>query len=446
MPSSVLEKSIAAPEVSCKNSNTILDGDETVHNWYRFVLSFPPHLVRKYLEAFDIRQGHAVLDPFCGTGTTLVECRKRGIASVGVEAHPLAALASRVKTRWDLSPRELRKTLQTILRRAGTRMSKARLDSLSFTSALVRENSPRSSELTEEETRLIPEGFLSQKPQRRLLILREAVNWLTRDADSPVGDFFRLALCHVIANGAGNFAFGPEIYRTKAKDDYDVMEHFSLHASQMIHDLESLQTAHASFAPCKVLEGDARSLDGLEANCCQAVITSPPYPNEKDYTRITRVESVLLGLISDRKQLRHVKQSLLRSNTRNVFVQDSDGEWVAHNPRVQSICQEIERRREKLGKTSGFERLYHRVVAHYFGGMARHFAVLRAKLAARARCAYVVGDQLSFLLVPIPTASLLSGIAEEQGFRVIGCDLWRTRFGTKSGTRVREEILILEKC
>ena len=44
--------------------------------WYRFVLSFPPHLVREYISRFDLGSGARVLDPFCGTGTTIVECKK----------------------------------------------------------------------------------------------------------------------------------------------------------------------------------------------------------------------------------------------------------------------------------------------------------------------------------------------------------------------------------
>jgi hypothetical protein len=58
--------------------NKLLPEERPVHDWYRFVLSFPPHLVRTYLERFDIGPQHCVLDPFCGTGTTLVECKKRG--------------------------------------------------------------------------------------------------------------------------------------------------------------------------------------------------------------------------------------------------------------------------------------------------------------------------------------------------------------------------------
>jgi hypothetical protein len=39
-----------------------------------------------------------VLDPFCGSGTTLLEARRRGLASVGVDLNPIACLISRVRT------------------------------------------------------------------------------------------------------------------------------------------------------------------------------------------------------------------------------------------------------------------------------------------------------------------------------------------------------------
>src|SRR5207249_716709 len=185
-----------------------------------------------------------------------------------------------------------------------------------------------------------------------------------------------------------------------------------------------------------------------------AVITSPPYPNEKDYTRTTRVESLLLGLLSDKKELRKVKEKLLRSNTRNVFIKDQDSAEVSEFKSIREICDAIEARRIELRKTSGFERLYHKVVAHYFGGMRKHFRAIRPKLKPKASLAYVLGDQLSFLMVPIATAQLLSEIAEAEGFKVVGRELWRERSGTKSRNsetnqktvRVREEILILQKA
>jgi len=87
--------------------NKIHPQDRPVHDWYRFVLSFPPHLVREYLQRLGVSDGKRVLDPFCGTGTTLVECSKLGVSSVGVEANPMAHFAAGVKVDWSPDPNGL---------------------------------------------------------------------------------------------------------------------------------------------------------------------------------------------------------------------------------------------------------------------------------------------------------------------------------------------------
>ena len=85
----------ATPAAS--GENKLRPQDRAVHSWYRFVLSFPPHLVRNYLSRFAVKADDTVLDPFCGTGTTLVECKKQGVGSVGLESNPIAHFASAVK-------------------------------------------------------------------------------------------------------------------------------------------------------------------------------------------------------------------------------------------------------------------------------------------------------------------------------------------------------------
>lgn len=86
------------------NINKLPHEDRAAHDWYRFVLSFPSHLVRHYLQRFGVEKKHRVLDPFCGTGTTLVECKKLGIPSVGIEANPMAHFAAQVKVDWTPDP------------------------------------------------------------------------------------------------------------------------------------------------------------------------------------------------------------------------------------------------------------------------------------------------------------------------------------------------------
>jgi DNA modification methylase len=410
-----------------KNSlaNKLDQNDRAFHDWYRFVLSFPPHLVRDYIDRFSLSQGQTILDPFCGTGTTLVEAKKQGINSIGIEANPVAHFASSVKVDWQASSVDLLEHAEVIAENAERKISQHNGESLR--------------KLPEEAEKLLLKESISSVPLHKSLILLDEIKAFYEE---PFFKYEMLALSKALVFSISNLHFGPEVgVRRVKKTDASVIEDWMEEIAAMAADL---QNQSLSSATSIVHNADAREMSVvLKPNSIDAVITSPPYPNEKDYTRTTRLESVLLGYLNNKDDLRRLKKGLLRSNTRNVYKGDTDDIWVSHHGGIQLIANEIEKRRIDLNKTSGFEKMYGRVTKLYFGGMARHFADLRQFLKPGASLGYVVGDQASYLRVMIKTGEILADIAESLGYEVVAIDLFRTRFATATKKDMREEVVVL---
>lgn len=442
----------AAPAAS--GENKLRPQDRSVHHWYRFVLSFPPHLVQNYLNRFDIEPGDTVLDPFCGTGTTLVECKKQGVGSAGLESNPIAHFASAVKVDWLTSSETLVSEAEQVARAATQKLVNERAGCEENARLLEADGKPSLFDegvvangadadlrrLEPEQMKLLLKDSISPLPLHKTLTLLEAIDGCS---SAPLRKYGRLALANALVQRIGNLKFGPEVGVGRIRGDAPVVEAWLAGMKTIAHDLA--QFRHRSTVASQVVKADARQADeALERRSIDAVITSPPYPNEKDYTRTTRLESVVLGLVRSRAELRQLKQDLVRSNTRGVYVADTDDQAIAGNQAIDRIAEAIEQRRIELGKTSGFERQYARVTRLYFGGMAQHLASLREVLKPSAKLAYVVGDQASYLRVMIRTGQLLAEIAESLGYRILGIDLFRTRPSTVTGEQLREEVIVME--
>jgi hypothetical protein len=418
-------------------ANKLAPEDRPIHDWYRFVLSFPPHLVRDYVRQFQLTPDDRVLDPFCGTATTLVEAKKLGVPSVGVEATPMGYLAGRTKINWRPNPDELRAHA-----RAVAKASQAIFQAEGISDAPDGNRWPPDLRTLEaERASLLLKDSISPLPLHKTLTL---LGVLDRQADDRFMDHARLALAKALAGPVGNLHFGPEVGVGPAKIDASVVTPWLAGINRMASDLAEVSVRSHVTVPAQVFHADARDLQAvIEPRSISAVITSPPYPNEKDYSRTTRLESVLLGLVASKAELRQVKQGLVRSNTRSVYVSDTDDAWIADHPEIQRIAAEIEATRIALGKTSGFERQYARVTRLYFGGMMRHLAMLRPLLRPGARLAYVVGDQASYLRVMIRTGQILADLAQSLGYELVRIDLFRTRLATATREQLREEVVVL---
>jgi len=69
-----------------------------IHTIHPYPAKFIPQIPRQLLELFYTGDSSVVLDPFCGSGTTLVEAINMGIDAYGIDLNPIACLLSRVKT------------------------------------------------------------------------------------------------------------------------------------------------------------------------------------------------------------------------------------------------------------------------------------------------------------------------------------------------------------
>ena len=285
-----------------REDNKLKLGDRAAHQWYRFVLSFPPHLVREYVAKFGLDSRHQVLDPFCGTGTTVVECQKLGIPAVGLEANPVACFASANEAPMGHRPAETSAPCpEWLLKRqigGWNRMAFSMMTLIAFSTARL-EPMGSCAHCRTKPGDLLLTNSISPIPLHKTLVLLEA---LAENHDDRFSDHERLALAAALVDGISNLHFGPEVGVGPAKSDASVVSLWLDGVRAMAQDLENLPKTKT--AKAVVYQADAR--DGasmLPANSVDAVITSPPYPNEKDYTRTTRLESVLLGFIQSKDGL-----------------------------------------------------------------------------------------------------------------------------------------------
>lgn len=86
--------SLASFDWDFKDSNK----SHGIHSIHSYPAKFIPEIPRALMEKLGVPKGTAILDPFCGSGVTLVEAQNVGVESWGVDLNPIACLISRVKT------------------------------------------------------------------------------------------------------------------------------------------------------------------------------------------------------------------------------------------------------------------------------------------------------------------------------------------------------------
>jgi len=228
-----------------------------VYNWFYYKERFARELVSLLLDQFEVQQGAFVLDPFCGSGTTLLACKERGINAQGLDVLPISVFSANVKTR-DYNLEALREGCAAFLKQ---KYSPAPL--LHFPSIFRR---------VFTKYALQDIAFFMQR--------LEAVD------DIFLHDFILLALINASMKVSFAWKDGASI---KVKEHPSPPLRFMLKRvlRKMLKDIERF---HAKKCEVHAQLGDARKLPFPDATF-DAVITSPPYLNQIDYTKVYEIEN-----------------------------------------------------------------------------------------------------------------------------------------------------------
>jgi hypothetical protein len=248
-----------------------------VHRLHPYLGKFIPQLVEALLER-HVPDGGRVLDPFAGSGTTLVQALESGYDACGADIAPFNCLLMRVKTR-AYNPFVLESELRDAL---------ARLDAFVGT----RPDGPVS--------RFVRDWY-APKAAAELLFFRGLVS------DYEDADVMRIVLARAARSARRTTHFDLDFPRAPQRSPYWCHKHRREcrpvgEARRFLkrYALDTLARAR-EFARVRergreaiVLHGDARELDFGRA--FDGVITSPPYPGLIDYHEQHRYAYELLGL------------------------------------------------------------------------------------------------------------------------------------------------------
>ncbi len=247
-------------------------GLELTHGFHSYPARLHPSTTRVLLECF---QPKWLLDPFCGSGTVLVEGVHAGCAVVGGDINPLAVRIARAKT-WSGTQNE-RKALGL----AATSIAEDAIEAGKESRRAGHKRQPVGDSYRNRQLA----GWFPPHVRRELEYLADRIA-VVAEGNRDQGDILWVALSSILYKVS---------YRASDTDDSKVERNiargnsarlFDARVQALLDGLEELAENRVSGRP-RIYEGDARKLGdkGLKDESFDLVLTSPPYGGVYDYAR-----------------------------------------------------------------------------------------------------------------------------------------------------------------
>lgn len=430
------------PIIDSHNGKASSANNFKIHRWYNFVLGYSPDFPDYIIQKEGITNNHFVVDPFMGTGTTLVCCKEKNIPCAGIDANDYFAFVGKVKLNWNINIYDLEKAKNELINIVEKEYKKFNwnIDTNNFNniSNLLDPHHYANQNRYEGLT----ERYLSNLPFTKLDIIKKIIENYNF-SNEEIKDVFKFALSAIIVP-VSNIKYGPGFGIGKNKIDEDILFKYRNKIDQIIIDMQDMQ--RKIFNKHQIFHGDSREISKhFLKNSVDFLITSPPYPGDHEYTKHTKLELLFLEMANSLAEFQKIKKRMIRGSTTNIYKDDKDAEYVTNFTSIKNIVHEIERRLIEDNASSGFEKLYTKLVKEYFGGMYRVLAEAYKILKPGGKFILLVSDSHAFKMVHIHTANILIEIANNIGY--INCykELWQFKDSTSHKYKFFEDIVTLQK-
>jgi site-specific DNA-methyltransferase (cytosine-N4-specific) len=379
----------------------------SVHGLHEYKGRFNPQVVRFLLNYFGANKQTRILDPFCGSGTSLVEAAIHGCGAVGLDMNPLAVYLSNAKLRALAMPAtEISSMLQSVLKS----LNKSR------TASLLQPPDARLTYLTNwfpKETISLLEALgasIREHGGRAKSVLLSIASDLLRDYSLQEPSDLRIRR------------------RTSPLPSEPFLDAYAMKAEGFLRNLGAAQevTGLVELDSQAVVEDSRELVAALQRKSLgskyDVVITSPPYATALPYIDTQRLSLVWLGLCSA-DEIRRLEAEAVGSRE----MRDRATDWkqrLCENTdrlpgRLASLCRKL---KTSLSSNDGFRRqATPMLIYRYFTDIKRVFEGLIKVVSKDAKLAFVVGATHTTLGgqrfdIDAPTGMGL--IAGELGFRV----------------------------
>lgn len=366
-----------------------------VHRWFRYSAGFSAEWVKEVIRDFKGNNSIKLLDPFVGSGTTVLAGEECGIESFGIEAHPFVARVATAKLLWSEDVNAFRSFV---------------MDVLQYAQSLA--DAPKS------YPKLIHKCY-SEEVLNELDKLRRA--WLYKNDGSGVSELTWLALVGIlrVTSSAGTAPWQYVLPKKTKKKTIRPYKAFFDQIRMMSRDMLYFQSA-VKEQKAKIFEDDARACSKIEDDSVDLIITSPPYTNNYDYADATRLEMSFFGEIKGWGDLQSkVRHLLVRSCSQHVSAEKNNLERILRDKNLYSIIEDLREVCYKLERERllhGGRKNYHLMVAAYFSDLAKVWISLRRVCREGANVCFVVGDSAPYGIY-VPVDKWLGELAISAGFK-----------------------------